>query len=218
MKVSVYDHSGNATGREVELNEAVFGIEPHDHAMYLAVKVQRARQRQGTHSAKNRSMVRGGGRKPWRQKGRGTARVGTIRSPLWRHGGRIFPPHPHEYKMDLPKKVKQLARRSALSARAQEEAIRLVEEFSFDKPQTRQLRQVLQALDLQGEKVLILTKANSPNLVRSAQNLATCNVRVGFEASTYDLLNHRVLLIEEGALESITEVLGGTKRSAEEAA
>ncbi len=218
MKLMVHDHAGNATGREVELNDSVFGIEPHDHAMYLAVKVQLARQRQGTHASRNRSLVQGGGRKPWRQKGRGTARAGTIRSPLWRHGGTIFGPTPHPYKMELPKKVNRLARRSALSARAQEEAIRIVENFSYDAPATKKLMTALDALKLAGEKVLILTDGYSPNVLRSAQNLAKCSVRVGTEASTYDLLNHRVLLIEEGALASITEVLGGTERATEEAA
>jgi large subunit ribosomal protein L4 len=217
MKLPVYSQQGKKTG-EVELDSAVFGIEPNDHAMWLAVKVQRHRKRQGTHAAKNRSAVSGGGRKPWRQKGRGTARAGTIRSPLWRHGGTIFGPHPHDYTMRLPKKMNRLARRSALSARASEEAIRVVEDFTLDSPKTRQVVEMLKALELAGEKVLILTREYDANLVKSARNIDGCAVQVGVDASTYDLLNSRVLLIQQGALDNITEVLGGNNRSTEKAA
>jgi len=218
MKLPVYNREGKPTGSEIALDAAVFGIEPNDHVMYLAVKTQRTRMRQGTHASKNRSMVSGGGRKPWRQKGRGTARAGTTRSPLWRHGGTIFGPEPHPYVARLPLKVNRLARRSALSARASEEAIRIVEDFAFDAPKTKDVKSLLAALNLEGEKVLILTKEYDANLVKSARNLEKCAVQIGSEASTYDLLNSRVLLIQEGALQSISEVLGGNKRTSEKAA
>ncbi len=222
MNLPVLDRQGKPTGTEVSLDERVFGIEPNDHAMYLAVKVQRARMRQGTHASKNRSLVRGGGRKPWRQKGRGTARAGTMRSPLWRHGGTIFGPQPHPYVMSLPRKVNQLARRSALSCRAKEEAIRVIENVSFEAAKTRDLADLLSALDLKNEKVLVLTPDYQPKLVQSARNLKNCSIQVGIEASTLDLLNHRVLIIIQGALESISEVLGGqkhgTKKTSEAAA
>lgn len=218
MKLSVYSQDGKKAGTEVTLDPAVFGIEPNEHAMWLAVKVQRHRMRQGTHASRNRSLVRGGGRKPWRQKGRGTARAGTVRSPLWRHGGTIFGPQPHDYKMGLPKKVNRLARRSAFATRASEEAVRLIEDFTLESPKTQQIADMLKALDLAGEKVLILTKEYDANLVRSARNIAGCSVQVGVDASTYDLLNSRVLLIQKGALNPISEVLGGNKRATEKAA
>ncbi|MCB2212135.1 50S ribosomal protein L4 [bacterium] len=218
MKLPVYNRDGQSTGKEVELDPTVFEIEPNEHVMYLAVKVQRARMRQGTHSSKNRSMVRGGGRKPWRQKGRGAARAGTTRSPLWRHGGTIFGPSPHPYRMDIPKKVNRLARRSALADRAQSDAIMLVEDFSFDAPRTKDLASIISALNLQDEKVLLLTKDYEGDLARSARNMEHVAVRVGIEASTYDLLNYRTLLIQVGALDSISEVLGGRERTTEKAA
>ncbi len=218
MKLPVYSREGKPTNSEVELDAGVFGIEPNDHVMYLAVKTQLTRMRQGTHATKNRSKVSGGGRKPWNQKGRGMARAGTTRSPLWRHGGTVFGPHPFKHKMRLPHKVNQLARASALASRAEEEAIRLVEDFTFDSPKTQDVRALINSFDLAGEKVLILTKEYDANLVKSVQNLDKCAVRIGKEASTVDLLNHRVLLIQVGALETISEVLGGRKRTSEKAA
>ncbi len=218
MKLPVYKRDGQLTGTELELDPMVFDIEPNEHAMYLAVKVQRARMRQGTHSAKNRAAVSGGGRKPWRQKGRGAARAGTIRSPLWRHGGAIFGPTPHPYRMDIPKKVNRLARRSVFADRAQNEAVRLIEDFSFDAPSTKEIISILNALDLKNEKVLLLTKEYDAVLVKSIRNLPNVIVRVAIEASTYDLLNNRMLLVQAGALDSISEVLGGRERTTEKAA
>ncbi len=218
MNLPVYNHKGEPTGKQVELTDSVFAIEPNEHAMYLAIKVQRARQRQGTHSSKNRAMVSGGGKKPWRQKGRGTARAGTTRSPIWRHGGRTFGPSPHPYTMRLPIKVNRLARASAFSTRAAEETILIVEDFRFEAPKTRKLVDLLKAFKLENQKVLILTAHHDGNLVKSACNLKQCDVQVGIDASTYDLLNHRVLLIMEGALDPISEVLGGKQRTAEKAA
>ncbi|MBS1262304.1 MAG: 50S ribosomal protein L4 [Calditrichaeota bacterium] len=218
MKLPVFNRDGERSGNEIELDESVFGIEPHEHAIYLAVKVQRARMRQGTHSTKNRAAARGGGRKPWRQKGRGTARAGTVRSPLWRHGGRTFGPRPHPYRLTIPKKVNRLARRSVLADKAQHDALRLVEDFTFEAPRTRELARMIDALELSGQRVLILTRDHDPELVKSARNLPDVAVRVAVEASTYDLLNCRMLLIQAGALGSISEVLGGRERTTEKAA
>lgn len=218
MKLPVYTREGKTAGREVELDDAVFGIEPNEHAMYLAVKVQRARMRQGTHASRNRARVAGGGRKPWRQKGRGVARAGTVNSPLWRHGGTIFGPRPHEYRMSISKKANRLARMSVLSVRASEEAVRIIEDFSLDAPKTREMNEMLKAMELAGEKVLLLTKEYNPNLLKSVRNLEKCNVQVAVDASTMDLLNHSVLLIQEGALDAISEVLGGRKGASEKAA
>jgi large subunit ribosomal protein L4 len=218
MKLPVFKLDGQPAGIEIELDPTVFDIEPNEHAMYLAVKVQRARMRQGTHSSKNRAAVSGGGRKPWRQKGRGAARAGTIRSGLWRHGGTIHGPTPHPYRMDIPLKVNRLARRSVFADRAQSEAIRLVEDFRFDTPSTKEIVSVLNALDLKNEKVLLLTKEYDPILVKCIRNLPNVCVRVAIEASTYDLLNYRMLLIQTGALDSISEVLGGRERTTEKAA
>lgn len=218
MKLPVYSREGKPTSEQVELDPSVFEIEPNEHAMYLAVKVQRARMRQGTHAAKNRSKVSGGGRKPWAQKGRGVARAGSTRSPIWRHGGTVFGPHPHPYTMRLPLKVNRLARASALATRAQEEAIRLVEDFRFEAPKTKDVKALVKDMGLVESKVLILTKEYDGNLVKSARNIMGCDIAVATEASTYDLLNHKVLLIQKGALESISEVLGGHKRTSEKAA
>ncbi len=217
MKLPVYSREGKPTGAKAELDASVFGIEPNEHAMWLAVKVQRARMRQGTHASKNRKLVSGGGKKPWRQKGRGTARAGSTRSPIWRHGGTIFGPQPHPYVMRMPLKMNRLARRSAFSARAAEEAVRVVEDFNFESPKTKEVVALLASLELQDQKVLILTKEYDVNLVKSARNLERCAVQVGVQASTYDLLNSRVLVIQQGALNAISEVLGG-KRASEKAA
>jgi large subunit ribosomal protein L4 len=217
MKLPVFSREGKPTGAEVELDSTVFGIEPNEHAMWLAVKVQRARMRQGTHASKTRMMVSGGGKKPWRQKGRGGSRAGSTRSPIWRHGGITFGPQPHPYTMRMPLKMNRLARRSALSTRTAEEAVRIVEDFGFDSPKTKDIVAFLGSLELQGQRVLILTKEYDANLVKSARNLEGCVVRVGVEASTYDLLNSRVLVIQQGALNAISEVLGG-KRASEKAA
>jgi large subunit ribosomal protein L4 len=218
MKLPVHSREGKPGSKKVELDEAIFGIEPNEHAMWLAVKTQMTRMRQGTHASRNRAMVRGGGRKPWRQKGRGMARAGTTRSPLWRHGGTIFGPHPFKHQMRLPKKVNRLARASALASRAQEEAILLVEDFTFDAPRTKDVVSLVKGFSLEGEKLLILTKEYDGNLVKSIRNVANCDVAVATEASTYELLNHRKLLIQVGALEAISEVLGGRKRASEKAA
>ncbi len=208
MELNIYRIDGSETGEKMSLPERVFGIEPHSHAMYMAVRAELTNRRQGTRATKGRSQVRGGGGKPWRQKGTGRARAGTIRSPLWVGGGRAFGPKPHDYRLKLPKKVKQLARRSAFSTKAGEQNILLVEDFNFEKPSTKGLFTILQAFELHRKKVLLLVSKTDGMVTKSGRNIPTLHIKRGEEASTYDILNHHVLLIQRSALLKIGEALG----------
>ncbi len=203
MKVDVLKIDGSKAGEKIELEKDIFEVEPNDHVIYLAVKAYLANQRQGTHKAKERSEVRGGGRKPWRQKGRGTARAGTIRSPLWVGGGTIFGPKPHKYTQKLNKKVKQLARKSALSIKAKNNQLLVVEDFDFETPKTKQLVDILNALDVAGKKALILTNGTKNNVFRSSKNIEKVKVLETYKASAYDLLNNQVLILQKSAVEDI---------------
>lgn len=207
MKQEVYLKNGSKSGEQVTLSDKVFGIEPNDHVIWLAITAEQAHKRQGTSKAKNRSAVRGGGRKPWRQKGRGTARAGTIRSPLWVGGGRVFGPEPREYKMRLPKKMKRLARRSALSHKAKDSKIQLVEDFSFDTPKTKDMASVLKKLKLDSTKTLLLTPEADRTMWLSGRNIPGLTVRAAQSFSTYDVVYADVLLIQKGAVAKINEVL-----------
>ena len=209
MKLKIYKTDGKATKRSVSLDAAVFAVEPNDHAIWLDVRSIQAAGRQGTHKTKERGEVRGGGAKPWRQKGTGRARVGTIRSPLWPGGGRVFGPRPHKYSVGVNRQTKRLARRSALSYKAQAEAIRVLENFSFDAPKTQDLAALIGALDLQGRKVLVMTGAHDSNVYKSGRNLPKVDVVEAASASTLDVLSADVLVIQESALEAITGLLGG---------
>jgi large subunit ribosomal protein L4 len=208
VKLDVYKIDGTKTGEQVDLPADVFGIEPNEHAIWLAVKTEQAHARQGTSSAKDRGEVSGGGKKPWPQKGRGTARAGSIRSPIWRGGGRVFGPEPRSYEKTIPKKVKALARRSALSALARENKIRLVEDFTFDKPKTKQITGILKHLSPDGKKTLLLTPAANHTVWLSGRNLPAFQVREAAGFSTVDVVNTEVLLIQKSALSKINEVLG----------
>lgn len=203
MKIDVYKIDGTLTGRQVELNPEVFAVTPNDHAIYLAVKAYLANQRQGTAKTKERSEVRGGGRKPWRQKGRGTARAGSIRSPLWVGGGTVFGPKPRNYEMRLPKKVKLLARFSALTYKAQNNQIIVVEDFDLEQPKTKELFNILKALNIVEKKTLLLTGSYNQNIYLSGRNIPTVNVLEASKTSTYDILNNKVLMIQESALKLI---------------
>lgn len=205
MKVDVYKIDGSLSGRQVELNPEVFAVEPNDHAIYLAVKAYLANQRQGTAKTKDRSEVRGGGRKPWRQKGRGTARAGSIRSPLWVGGGTVFGPKPRDYEMKLPKKVKHLARCSALTYKAKNNQIIVVEDFNFEVPKTKEMFNIIKSLNLSSKKTLLLTGDYSKTLYLSGRNIPTLNVLEAQKASTYDILNNSVLLLQESALDLINK-------------
>jgi large subunit ribosomal protein L4 len=200
MKIDVYKIDGTKTGETVTLPDEVFGIEPHEHAMYQAVRAYLANRRQGTHKTKGRTEVRGGGRKPWRQKGTGRARVGTSRSPLWVGGGSIFGPKPRDYNLKLTRKVKELARKSALSLKARDSQIKIVEDFSFGSPKTKDMVAVLTALGLDKTKTLLLLANTDSTMYKSGRNLQNLWMMEARNASTYDLLNNQMLLIQKSAL------------------
>jgi large subunit ribosomal protein L4 len=205
MKLDIYKIDGKSSGKKVELSDSIFGVEPNDHAIYLSVKSYLANQRQGTHKAKERSEVRGGGKKPWKQKGRGGARAGTTRSPLWIGGGTIFGPRPRDYRQDLPQKVKKLARKSALSHKVKDEQLIVVEDFTFEKPKTKDFQNFLQSLNLTGKKVLLLTNGKLENVYKSGRNISKVKVLEAAKASTYDILNNQVLVLQQGAVDIINK-------------
>lgn len=207
MDVEIYQDDGVGSGRTVTLDSTVFDIEPNDHIIWLDVKRIQAHERQGTNKTKERSEVRGSTRKLYRQKGTGNARVGDAQSPIRRGGGRAHGARPRNYKHDLNQKEKQLARRSALSYKVQDDAIRVVEDFSLDGPSTRELVDLLDLLDIKGEKVLLATTDVEREVYLSAQNLPDVNVREVNSINTVDILDADVLLFQEGALEWITNVL-----------
>jgi large subunit ribosomal protein L4 len=166
MKLDIYKIDGTKSGEKIELKDEIFKIEPNDHAIYLTVKAYLANRRQGTHKAKERNEVHGGGKKPWRQKGRGGARAGSTRSPLWVGGGTIFGPKPRDYHQDVNKKVKKLARKSALSYKAKSKQLMVVEDFNFDAPKTKEFSEVIKALKLEDKKSLFLTNGNLINIFK----------------------------------------------------
>ena len=200
MKLEVYKKDGTKSGETVELSKEIFEIEPNDHVIYLAVKAYLANQRQGTHKAKERSEVRGGGKKPWRQKGRGGARAGTTRSPLWVGGGSIFGPKPRDYRQKLNKKVVSLARKSALSYKAKANQILIVEDFNFESPKTKDFISILNALNVKGKRTLLLTNGTQANVYKSGRNVPKVNILEANKASAYDLLNNQVLVLQKSAV------------------
>ena len=204
MLLNVYGKNGSVTG-QVELPDEVFNVEPSEHAMYLAVKAYLANQRQGTHKTKVRSEVSGGGRKPWKQKGRGTARSGSNRSPVWVGGGTIHGPRPHLYKQYLPTQMRRLARKSALSLRVQEKNLLIVDDMSFSDIKTKNLITVLKALNLEGQKALILLKGSDRNTILSARNIPGVSTTPANIASTYDILNHKKIILCKEALQDLVQ-------------
>jgi large subunit ribosomal protein L4 len=208
MKVDIYTQSGAKKSTKAELDDKIFAVEPNDHAIWLDVRLIQANRRQGTHQTKGRSFVRGGGRKPFRQKGTGRARQGTSRAPHHVGGGRVFGPEPRAYNMKVNKKVKHLARNSALSYKAKESKIKVVENFDFDKPSTKKILTILESLDLANKKVLLCTDGPSKTIVKSAGNLYKIEVRDSITFSTYDVLKADTILMQEGALKKINEVFG----------
>lgn len=203
--VALYKQDGSQTG-DFQLNEAVFGIEPNEHIVTEAVNLQRAAMRQGTHAVKNRSKVSGGGRKPWRQKGTGQARHGSIRSPLWVGGGVTFGPQPRKYGYKMPKKVRRIAIKSALSLKAQSENVLVLEELSFEAPKTKDFVSMLEALEV-NEKALVVLAEKDENVVRSASNLQGVKVLTVNELNVLDLLMHDKLILTKDAAEEAGEVL-----------
>jgi len=204
MLINVYGKNGSVTG-QVELPDEVFNVEPSEHAMYLAVKAYLANQSQGTHKTKVRSEVSGGGRKPWKQKGRGTARSGSNRSPVWVGGGTIHGPRPHLYKQYLPTQMRKLARKSALSLRVQEQNFLIIEDMSFNEIKTKNVITVLKALNLEGQKALILLKGSDKNAILSARNIPGVSTTPANVASTYDILNHKKIILCKEALQDLVQ-------------
>jgi len=200
MLVDVYKIDGTLSGDKVELADSIFGIEPNDHVIYLSVKAFLANQRQGTHKSKERGEVNGGGKKPWKQKGRGGARAGTTRSPLWVGGGTIFGPRPRDYRQDLPKKVKVLAKKSALSYKVKDGQLVVVDDFSFEAPKTQNFSAILKALKVEGKKVLLLTNGKQENIWKSGRNINKVQVLEAQTAAPYHLLNNQVLLVQKSAV------------------
>jgi large subunit ribosomal protein L4 len=207
MKVAVLDITGKDTGRKVELSSDVFGVEPNNHAIYLDVKQFLANQRQGTHKAKERAEITGSTRKIKKQKGTGTARAGSIKSGVFRGGGRMFGPRPRDYSFKLNKNLKRLARKSALSIQATDKNLVVIEDFNFESPKTKNFTNVLKALQLDTKKTLFVLADSNNNVYLSSRNLKRSKVINASELNTYGILNANKVVITEGSLEGINSNL-----------
>lgn len=207
MELAVYNTSGKETSKKISLDADVFGIEPNDHAIYLDVKQYLAAQRQGTHKAKERSEIAGSTRKVKKQKGTGTARFGNIKNPLFKGGGRVFGPRPRNYGFKLNKKVKRLARKSALTYKAQESNITILDALKLETPKTKDFISVLNNLKLNNDKTLVVLGNHDNNVYLSSRNVAKSTVTTAAELNTYDILNAKKLVIAEDALEVINNTL-----------
>ena len=205
MQVDVLDIKGNKTGRSVELPEEIFGVEPNNHVIYLAVKQYLAAQRQGTHKVKTRMEVKGSSKKLHKQKGTGGARKGNLRNPLYKGGGTIFGPKPHSWDFKLNRKVKDLAKISALSYKAKENAIMVVEEIAMDKPSTKQFAGILKSLKLDGKKTLFVSPEFNDNLYLSLRNIISVGGSLLSDINTYDIVNANVLVLTENAAKVFSE-------------
>ncbi len=207
MEIAVLKNSGEDTGRKVSLSDDIFAIEPNDHAIYLDVKQYLANQRQGTHKSKERAEISGSTRKIKKQKGTGTARAGSIKSPIFRGGGRVFGPKPRNYGFKLNKKLKALARKSALAYKAKDKNLMILEDFSFETPKTKDFANVLSSLSISDKKTLFVVSKEEKNVVISARNLQKTKVITADTLSTYDVLNADSLLISESSVEKIENLL-----------
>ena len=203
--VALFKQDGTKAG-DVELNDAIFGIEPNESVVYDAIIMQRASLRQGTHAVKNRSAVRGGGRKPWRQKGTGRARQGSIRSPQWRGGGVVFGPTPRSYSYKHPRKVRRLAIRSVLSEKVAQDSLMVVDALSFDAPKTKEFKEVLNKLDV-NNKVLVVLEEGNDFAALSARNLPNVSVISADNVSVLDVVSNDTMLMTQAALTQLEEVL-----------
>lgn len=206
MELAVYNISGKETGRTVSLDDTIFGIEPNDHAIYLDVKQILANNRQGTHKSKERGEITGSRRKLKRQKGTGTARVGDIKNPIFRGGGRVFGPKPRDYSFKLNKKVKRLARKSALSYKAAENKITVLEDFTFDSPKTKNFIGLLKSFNLEGTKTMILMPATDTNVYLAARNIQEILFLNSKSINTFDIMKAQRILIVESSLNDISEM------------
>lgn len=207
MEIAVLNISGEDTGKKVVLNDAVFGVEPNDHAIYLAVKQFMANHRQGTHSSKERSELSGSTRKIKRQKGTGTARAGDIKSPLFRGGARAFGPHPRDYHFKLNKKLKKIARLSALAYKAKDEAIYILEDFNFEAPKTKSMVELLSNLKLDNDKTLLVLNDSNKNVYLSTRNLGDIKIVRVSDLNTYDILDAKKMLIVESSVSAFDQLL-----------
>jgi large subunit ribosomal protein L4 len=205
MELEVYKKDGTQSGEKVTLTPEIFEIKPSDHAIYQAVRVYLANQRQGTHKTKTYGEVAGSGKKLWKQKHTGRARVGAIRSPLWKGGGTIFGPVPRDYSMTLPKTLKTLARKSALSHKAADGNIKIVEDFTMESPKTKEMVSILKALAIGDKKVVMLTPNTNQALYKSGRNIARFKVIEAHKASTYEILDNEILLIQKSAVEALVK-------------
>ncbi|MCJ0742257.1 MULTISPECIES: 50S ribosomal protein L4 [Pedobacter] len=205
MEVKVVNISGKETGAKVQLPESVFGVTPNDHAIYLDVKQYLANQRQGTHKSKQRNEIAGSTRKLYKQKGTGGARAGSIKSPLFNGGGRVFGPQPRDYSFKLNKKLKSLARKSALAYKAQDNNIVVLEDFTFDTIKTKNYINLVNALNLTGEKTLLVLPAQNNNIYLSSRNIQKAKVTTAGDLNTYDVLNAGKLLVTASSLKTLEE-------------
>lgn len=207
MEVAVLKSSGEKTKKKVNLSDTVFGIEPNDHAIYLDVKSYLANQRQGTHKAKQRNEISGSSKKIKKQKGTGGARAGNIKNPLFKGGGRVFGPQPRDYSFKLNKKVKDLARKSALTYKAKDNSIAILEDFSFDAPKTKQYIALLNALSLGDKKTLLILSEANKNVVMSGRNIQNAKITTADQINTYDLMNADSLIFVESSISKVENLL-----------
>jgi large subunit ribosomal protein L4 len=207
MDLSIVKYSGENTGRKVALSDSVFGIEPNDHAIYLDVKSILANQRQGTHKSKQRAEISGSSKKIKKQKGTGGARAGNIKNPQFKGGGRIFGPAPRDYSFKLNKKVKDLARKSALTYKAKDNSIAIIEDFKFDKPQTKQYLAFMKAVSLKDKKTLLVIPEANSNIALSGRNITNTKIITASQINTYDVLNADTLVLVESSLSKIDNIL-----------
>jgi large subunit ribosomal protein L4 len=207
MDIAVVKYSGESTGRKVSLDSEVFGIEPNDHAIYLDVKSILANQRQGTHKSKQRNEISGSSRKIKNQKGTGGARAGNIKNPQFKGGGRVFGPTPRDYSFKLNKKVKDLARRSALTYKAKDNSIAILEDFNFAAPKTKTYLSMLKALSLSDKKTLVVLPAVTSNVVLSSRNVKNTKVITASQINTFDVMNADILVLAESSVNSINSIL-----------
>jgi large subunit ribosomal protein L4 len=207
MEVAVLKSSGESTTKKVSLSDSIFAIEPNDHAIYLDVKSYLANQRQGTHKAKQRNEISGSSKKLKKQKGTGGARAGNIKNPLFKGGGRVFGPQPRDYSFKLNKKVKDLARKSALTYKAKDNSIAILEDFTFESPKTKEYIALLKALSLTGKKTLLVLGDANKNVVLSARNLQRTKITTAEQISTYDVMNADSLIFVESSISKVETLL-----------
>lgn len=207
MELAVYSIDGKKTSKKIKLEKTIFGAEPNNHAIYLDVKQYLANQRQGTHKSKERGEITGSTRKIKKQKGTGTARAGSIKNPLFRSGGRVFGPRPRDYGFKLNKKVKRLARQSALSIMAKGKNITVLEDFSFESPKTKQYLDILNSFELNGKKTLLILNEPNQNIYLSARNIQRTNVTTAANLNTYQIMNAGNILMLESSIKEVENLL-----------